>query len=108
MNELSLSLSKLNTGCFIDNRCLNNVMYADDICCLVPNFKSLQKLCDICCDYANSHNITFNRTKTKTMMFKTNSLSLSFEPKFHLYGNSIDYVKKRKYLKKVFRFCIDL
>ena len=31
-------------------------------------------------------------------MFKTNRLSLSFEPKFHLCGNSIDCVKKIKYL----------
>ena len=32
------------------------------------------------------------------MMFKTNRLSLSFEPKFRLCGNSIDCVKKIKYL----------
>ena len=102
MNELSLVLNKLNIGCFIGNRCLNNIMYADDICCLAPSFKGLQKLLDICCDYANRHDITFNCTKTKTMMFKTNRLSLSFEPKFRLCGNSIDCVKK------IFRFCIDL
>ena len=59
MNELSLILNKLNTGCFIGNRCLNNIMYADDICCLAPSFKGLQKLLDICCDYANRHDITF-------------------------------------------------
>ena len=98
MNELSLILNKLNIGCFIGNRCLNNIMYADDICCLAPSFKGLQKLLDICCDYANRHDITFNCTKTKTMMFKTNRLSLSFEPKFRLCGNSIDCVKKIKYL----------
>ena len=73
-------------------------MYAVDICCLALSFKGLQKLFDICCDYANSHDITFNCTKTKTMMFKTNRLSLSFQPKFHLCGNSIDCVKKKKYL----------
>ena len=104
MNELSLILNKLNIGCFIGNRCLNNIMYADNICCLAPNFKGLQKLLDICGDYANRHDITFNCTKTKTMMFKINRLSLSFEPKFCLCGNSIDCVKKIK----VFRFCIDL
>ena len=32
------------------------------------------------------------------MMFKTNRLSLSFEPKFHQCCNSIDCVKKIKYL----------
>ena len=32
------------------------------------------------------------------MMVKTNRLSLSFEPKFCLCGNSIDCVKKIKYL----------
>ena len=39
MNELSLILNKLNIGCFIGNRCLNNIMYADDICCLAPSFR---------------------------------------------------------------------
>ena len=101
MNKLSLTLNKLNIECFIGNRCLNNIMYADDICCLAPSLKGLQKL-GICCDYANSHGITFNSTKTKTMVFKTNRLSLSFKPKVHLCGNSIDCVKK------IFRFCIDL
>ena len=94
MNELSLSLNKLNIGCFIGNRWLNNIMHADDICCFALSFKGLQKLLDICRDFANSHDITFNCTKTKTMMFKTNRLSLSFEPKFRLCTNSIDCIKK--------------
>ena len=73
-------------------------MYADDICCLTPSFKGLQKLLDICCDYSSGHDITFNCTKFKTMMFKTRHLRLYFEPKFHLCSNSINCVKKIKYL----------
>ena len=48
MNELSLIFNKLNIGCFIGNWCLNNIMYADDICCLAPSFTGLQKLLDFC------------------------------------------------------------
>ena len=46
-------------------------MYADDICCLASSFKGLQKLLDICCDYANNHDITFKCTKTKTSSVAT-------------------------------------
>ena len=97
MNELILNLNKLNIGCFIGNRCINNIMYEVDSGRLAQSFKGLQKLLDIYCGNANSHDITFNCTKTKTMVFKTNSLSLFFEPKFHHCSNSIDCVKKVKY-----------
>ena len=94
--ELLLNLNRLNIACFIGNQCINNIMYEVDSGCLAQSFKGLQKLLDIYCGNANSHDITFNCTKT--MVFKTNSLSLFFEPKFHLCSNSIDCVKKVKYL----------
>ena len=34
MKELLLTSNKLNIGCVIGNRCLNNIMHADDTCCL--------------------------------------------------------------------------
>ena len=40
LNELSVILNKPNIGCFSGNRCLRNIMYADDICCPAPRFKS--------------------------------------------------------------------
>ena len=44
MNQLSFELNSLDIGCMIGSTCTNNLMYADDICCLAPSLKSLQKL----------------------------------------------------------------
>ena len=78
--------------------CLNNIWYVDDICCIAPSCKGLQKLLDVCYEYAQSHDISFNCSKTKIMMFKTKFLKLNFVPKIQLGNCVIDYVEKGKYL----------
>ena len=98
MNQLSQTLNKLNVGCFIGQHCLNNILYADDICCIAPSCKGLQNLLDVCYEYAQSHDISFNCSKTKIMMFKTKFLKLNFVPKLQLGNCVIDYVEKVKYL----------
>jgi len=61
--------------------CLNNIMYADDICCFAPSRKGLQTLFNTCSEYANSYDIPFNCSKINVMMFKTSYLKLTFVPK---------------------------
>ena len=36
MNNLSRLLVMSNVGCYFDGQCMNNLMYADDICILAP------------------------------------------------------------------------
>ena len=98
MNQLSQTLNKLNIGCFIGQHCLNNILYAGDICCIAPSCKGLQKLLDVCYEYAQGHDISFNCSKTKIMMFKTKFLKLNCVPKIQLGNCVIDYVEKVKYL----------
>ena len=43
-----LMFFNLSIGCFIGQHCLNNILYADDICCIAPSCKGLQKLLDVC------------------------------------------------------------
>ena len=75
MNQLSQTLNKLNIGCFIGQHCLNHILFADDICCIASSCKGLQKLLVVCYEYAQSHDISFNCSKTEIMMFKTKFLS---------------------------------
>ena len=86
MNRLSQTLNKLNIGCFIGQHCLNNILYANDICCMAPSCESREKLLDVCNEYAQSHDISLNCSKTKIIMFKTKFLKLNFAPKIQL-GN---------------------
>ena len=34
VHDLSLDLAMCKSGCYIDDQCMNHVMYADDICLL--------------------------------------------------------------------------
>ena len=43
MNGLSGALSLCKAGCYIDDQCMNHLMYADDICVMAPSAIALQK-----------------------------------------------------------------
>ena len=47
IDDLSDKLVKCKVGCYIDNLCMNHVMYADDICRMAPSPAALQELIDI-------------------------------------------------------------
>ena len=98
MNELSFELNSLDIGCMIGSTCVNNLRYADDICCLALSHRGLQKLVNKCCMCAEDHNITFNSFKTRAMWFKTNFLNLNCVPRISMYNATVDFVSKVKYL----------
>ena len=37
IDDLSDKLVMCKVGCYIDNQCMNHVMYADDICLMAPS-----------------------------------------------------------------------
>ena len=97
MDQLSVKLNQLDIGCYIGDKCLNNLMYADDICCFAPNFKGLQRLVDTCVDFVAKHNTVFNFRKTKTMyfpckFFKTTDHNLTVNDQHAEFVNGIKYL----------------
>ena len=36
------------SGCYINEQCMNHVMYADDICLLAPSAIGLEQMLDVC------------------------------------------------------------
>ena len=48
VDDLSHELTLCKYGYYIDDQCMNHVMYADDICLLAPRAIGLQKLLDVC------------------------------------------------------------
>ena len=69
--------SKCKVGCYIDNLCMNHVMYADDICLMAPSPAALQELIDICYDFSVQNYLSFNSSKSHCMVFKPKSYKLS-------------------------------
>ena len=44
VNDLSNELALCKSGCYINEQCMNHVIYADDICLLAPSAIGLQQM----------------------------------------------------------------
>ena len=48
MNGLTDELSNSYAGCYINDKCINHIMYADDIFLMAPTATAMQNLLDVC------------------------------------------------------------
>ena len=98
IDDLSVKLNCVKTGCFLGNSRLNHIIYADDLCCFSPSLDGLQDLLNVCSNYAVEHNITFNCSKSVGVLFLPKYLSLSNLPKVFLCNNVVKFKNNVKYL----------
>ena len=71
VNELSELLNKSGIGGNLGGTIINHMMYADDICIVFLSSSGLQHLLNICSDYRERHDLTFNAKKSMCMYFST-------------------------------------
>ena len=69
MDELLLELKETGIGCHIGNHYFGVLGYADDIVLLCPTKEGLRRLINICEKYAFKHDILFNGSKSKLLVF---------------------------------------
>ena len=60
VSQLKDKLLSCNAGCYINDMCINHVMYTDDICLLAPSASARHSLLDVCYDYGSDNDILFN------------------------------------------------
>ena len=63
MDDLSRKLNSVQSGCFVGSSLLNHLLFADDLCVFRPSVKGLQKLVNVCKEYAVNNCIIFNNDK---------------------------------------------
>ena len=102
MNKLSRLLVMSNVGCYIDGQWMNQLMYADNICLLVPTAIAMQQLLDICNNYGVANDITSNPLKSVCLVFRPAKCKL-FCLRVHIGRAQLEYVYDAKYLG--FMFC---
>ena len=94
---LSERLDASGVGCHYLGS-VNHLCYADDMVLLSPTPHGLQKLLDICAQYACSHDILFNTKKTVCMALLPNLFKDMILPDIRLCGAVLTYVNSYKYL----------
>ena len=97
IDDLSDKFVKCKVGCYIDNLCMNHVMYADDICLMALSPAALQELIDICFDFSVQNYLSFNSSKSYCMVFKPKSYKLSC-PRLFMDNQLLKYIDDIKYL----------
>ena len=70
MDELSVSLKSTKVGCNINGTFINHLFYADDSVIMAPSKESLQRLLDVCDEFALQVELKYNTKKTFCMCLK--------------------------------------
>ena len=98
VNELSELLNKSGIGGNMGGTIINHMLYADDICIVSLSSSGLQQLLNICHDYCELHDLTFNAKKSMCMYFSIDMNKHCGLSVIYL-GNSVcQFVKEVKYL----------
>ena len=68
VDQLSINLNACEVGCLVGEVPLSHLAYADDMVLIAPSRKALQKLLDVCGDYATENDIIYSTDKTYCMI----------------------------------------
>ena len=98
VNELSELLNKSGIGGNLGGTLINHMLYADDICIVSLSSSGLQHLLNICSDYCERHNLTFNAKKSICMYFSTSINKHCGLPVIYLSNCECQFVNEVKYL----------
>lgn len=98
MDDLSLALNDVPTGCFLGEQRVNHLMYADDIVLLSPSASGLRQLLSQCELYGQSHDILFNSSKCNVMVFSCTLLKSLKDAEFKINEKTILQCSQYKYL----------
>ena len=98
MDELTNCLNVYKIGCFINDKIVNNFIYADDIVIFSPSLPGLQVLLSACEKYINSVRLTLNTNKTKCIMFSRTRQYRPPSTPIKINGTNLEFVSKYKYL----------
>ena len=71
MNGVTDELSNSYPGCYINDECINHIMYADDICLMALTGTAMQNLLNVCLEYGDANDILFNPLKSVCIVYIT-------------------------------------
>ena len=97
MDDLNLMLNCSGIGGYIGTSFIYHLYYADDLCLISLSSSGMQHLLNICNEYATTHKLLYNGSKSFSLCFKKNTLKVS-APLFYPDQMKIPTVKQCRYL----------
>ena len=92
VDKLSEQLESSKVGCHINKQCMNHLFYADDAVLLAPTVDALQKLIDVCQDFARKGDMVYNFEKSECTAFIPNTLGHIHTPDAYLGDKKLNWV----------------
>ena len=83
MDDLSCVLNCSNIGGRIGGEIVNNLSYADDLCLICLSSAGMQKLSNVCSNYATEHSLLYNANKSYSLCFKDTTIKFE-KPTLHI------------------------
>ena len=97
MGDLSCVLNRSNIGGSIGAEIVNHLSYADDLCFICLSSAGMQKLLNVCSNYATEHSLSYNANKSYSLCFK--ATTIKFEgPTLHISQINIPNVTDCRYI----------
>ena len=98
---LSSLLKSVRIGCFMNSTCFNHLFYADDAILLAPSPEALQKLLDVCFEFARNNEMLYNVKKSCCIAFIPSLYGHMNLPNLYLESSMLKWETKKKYLSYI-------
>ena len=98
INDLSIQLSQTGIGGSIDGKFVNHMIYADDLCVISLSSSGLQSLLNICTNYRQLQDLTFNAKKSVCMFFRSSVNKQCGLADTFISGTTWEFANEVKYL----------
>jgi hypothetical protein len=92
-DDLLVELERQGIGCFWRHLFAGAVCYADDIALIAPSPSALQLMLQTCSQFASSHSLIFNASKTQLIKFSCCPSSRHGHADFSFNGEKLGYSK---------------
>ena len=69
MDDLVKLLLDTQVGCFVGNKLINTLVYADDVVLIAPSVGAMKILLEKCEAFSRSHHVNFNSNKSSLLFF---------------------------------------
>ena len=98
IDGLLVELESSGLGCYVGNQYTGALAYADDITLSCPTRYGMQKMLDICENYAKNYNIQFNGKKSQLLFFKGRGCTDNIKGNLKIFGEDLVYCDNATHL----------